>query len=325
MDSQPTDPRTALLARLKALEETPLPSEWPAVEEEWEELNPDAEDWDLRPAMAAVARAFALVDLKVAEAAVDLVQLPDLAAKTKHRIYLKIEDEAARLVDKQPEAALALVRPLAPRYRYMIQAAAAALIFATDQPRALALYRDLAQPYWAWAFLKRIVPLAPDLALALAAEFPAGVERDRGLGELAERLAAVDFAKAERLADSLTDESVKSKTYRGLLPHRLVQTPEELFALFAEPRYAPFRIPVFAEHENILRTWCNVPQLTPGMAPLSLPDVGGDPEYWAIHRKITYSVEADPAGALALLRSLDNPAWRFRIFEYARAQFLNLR
>ena len=104
-----------------------------------------------------------------------------------------------------------------------------------------------------------------------------------------------------------------------------MQTPEEVFALFSNPRYAKFQLDAFAEHENILRTWCDVPQLTPGMAPLSLPEVGGDPEYWAIHRKITYSVEADPAGALALLRSLDNPAWRFRIFEYARAEFLNLR
>ena len=324
MDSHTTDSRSALLARLEALRETPQPSEWPAVAEEWDELNPDAEDWDLRPAMAAVARAFALVDLAVAEEAIELVQLPGLAAKTQHRIYLKIEDEAARLVDTQPEAALALVRPLAPRYRYMIQAAAAALIFATDQPRALALYRDLAQPYWAWSFLKRIAPIAPDLALALAAEFPAGLERDRGLGQLAERLAPVDFAKAEGLGDSLSDETVRSATYRSLLPHLVVQTPEEVFALFSNPRYAQFRDYAFAKHEKILRTWCDVPQLTSGMAPLSLPDLGGDPEYWAIHRKITYSVEADPAGALALLRSLDNPAWRFRIFEYARAQFLDL-
>ena len=275
--------------------------------------------------MAAVARAFALVDLKVAEAAVDLVRLPDLAAKTKHRIYLKIEDEAARLVDDQPEAALVLVRPLAPRYRYPIQAAAAALIFATDQPRALVLYRDLNQTYWAWTFLKRIVPIAPALALALAEEFPAGAERDRGLGELAKRLAPVDFAKAEAVADSLPDETVRSNTYRGLLAHHPVQTVEELFALFAEPRYAQFQNEAFAQHEHLLRAWCDVPQLTPEMAQLSLPDVGNDPEYWDIHRKITYSVEADPAGALGLLRTIPNPAWRVRIFEYARAEFLDLR
>jgi len=325
MNETPEQPgRDDLLARLQALEEVPRPEAWPETEAAWKALAPDADDWKLQSAMAAVARAFALTDRAVSEAALALIRQPDMAAKTGHRCYLKVQAEAERLLrSADPEAALALVRPLAPRYQDPVKAVAAALIHPTDPTRALALYQELADsPYFAAACLQRLAAADWPAALALAERFPEHDAKPDLLLELAKVIAPHDFPKDEAICDKLVADNSRPHAHGVLIPHTKPRTAEELFALFSNPKYRAFRIQAFVVHENLLREWCGVPLLDPKEATPEYERFKGDETYWQTLRRLTGLVEADPAAAFDQLRRLPQPEWRRQIFEYAKSQFL---